>query len=729
MRLWIFEKPSMAQAVLPHLPKPHKRQNGYVETGDGYVSWLAGHVLEQVQPGDYDERWGKFPWAFEDLPIIPKDWKLKITEDKKDQVAVIKALLKKCTSVVNGGDADREGQLLVDEVLLHFGNTKPVARIHMSAMDPVTVKKAIANLEDNTQYFPLYEAGLGRQRADWLVGMNMSRAYTILAKKQNYPGVLSVGRVQSPTLAIVVKRDREIDAFVPKDFWTIEAQFADPAQPALPFWSRWLPPGLSLESAEKQAELDANGEAEEDEECADADELQGAAGTAGGTRPAWLDAQNRIIDKAKADQLAAKVQQAGQGVVTRYLNKPVEERAPMPFELTGLQTALNARYGYSAKQVLDTFQELYLAGHVTYPRSDCAYLPESQHGEAPVVLDAIAQGAPHLATLVANANVTIRSRAWNDKQVGEHHALIPTVQAPDWNSLTAVQKHTYEMVARQYVAQFYPNCLVDKSKIEITIADERFAANGRVVKDPGWRAVFQGEAPAADAGKAPKGSTPLLPVLAEQSWVDCKAVNVAAKRTTPPPRYTEGSLLTAMKHVYRTVSDPEERKKLKALDGIGRSATRAAIIETILKRSFVEAKGKQLVSTVIGRILVDALPKKLIDPGMTARWEALLDGIATKRVPLDAFMKAQEETIVELVRAAQASTLPTIPPEAMPARKPYTGANGKPTPRPVPAGAEKCPKCKKGHLVPRTVKNGPKAGQTFKGCTNYPECKHSVWPK
>ncbi|HDR9236636.1 TPA: DNA topoisomerase 3 [Burkholderia vietnamiensis] len=722
MRLWIFEKPSMAKAVLPHLPGPQKRHEGYYETGDGYVSWLAGHVMEQVQPGDYDERWGTFPWKFEDLPIIPKDWKLKISEDKKDQVKVIESLLKKCTSIVNGGDADREGQLLVDEVLLYFGNTKPVARIHLSAMDPTSVKRAIASLEDNATFKPLYEAGLGRQRADWLVGMNMSRAYTILAKKQNYPGVLSVGRVQSPTLALVVKRDREIEAFVPKDFWTIEAQFADPGQPALPFWSRWLPPGLSLESAEKQADLDAKGEADEDEE---GDEPEGADGTSAGQRPAWLDEQNRIVNKAMADQIAAKVQAAGQGTVTRYVNKPAEEPAPLPFELTGLQTALNAKYGYSAKEVLDAFQELYLAGNATYPRSDCPYLPESQHAEAPDVLDAIAKGAPHLANLASNANVTIRSRVWNDAKVGEHHALIPTRQAPDWATLSEIKRRTYELIAQRYLAQFYPNCRVDKAKVEVSIAGERFAASGRVVKDLGWRVVFQGEAQAADAKK--KDTIPSLPVLVEQAPVNRQAVKVDAKRTTPPPRYTEGSLLTAMKHVYRTVSDPVERKKLKALDGIGRSATRAAIIETIIKRSFVEVKGKQLVATVIGKILVDALPAKLTDPGMTARWEALLDAIANKKIPLHAFMAKQEEAIVELVNAAQASTLPTIPADAMPARAPYAGGASKP--RPAPDGSKKCPKCNKGFLVPRTVKNGPKAGQMFHGCNNYPECKHSVWPK
>ncbi|HIH2744658.1 TPA: DNA topoisomerase 3 [Burkholderia lata] len=722
MRLWIFEKPSMAKAVIPHLPKPHTRHEGYYETGDGYVSWLAGHVMEQVQPGDYDERWGKFPWAFEDLPIIPKDWKLKVSEDKKDQVKIIETLLKKCTSIVNGGDADREGQLLVDEVLLHFGNTKPVARIHLSAMDPTSVKKAIASLEDNATFRPLYEAGLGRQRADWLVGMNMSRAYTILAKKQNYPGVLSVGRVQSPTLALVVKRDREIDGFVPKDFWTVEAQFADPGQPALPFWSRWLPPGLSLESAEKQADVDAKGEADEDEE---GDEIEGEGGTVTGQRPAWLDEQNRIVNKAVADQIAAKVQAAGQGTVTRYVNKPAEEQPPLPFELTGLQTALNGKYGYSAKEVLDVCQELYLAGQTTYPRSDCPYLPVSQHAEAPDVLDAIARGAPHLATLAANANVTIRSRVWNDSKVTEHHALIPTRQAPDWSTMTEIKRRTYEMIAQRYLAQLYPNCLVDKAKVEVSIAGERFAASGRVVKDPGWRVVFQGEAQATDAKKA-KDATPTLPVLTEQGPVNRLAVKVDAKRTTPPPRYTEGSLLTAMKHVHRTVTDPVERKKLKALDGIGRSATRAGIIETIIKRGFVDVKGKQLVATVVGKILVDALPAKLTDPGMTARWEALLDAIAKKQIPLHAFMAKQEEAIGELVAAARVSTLPTIPPDAMPARKPYTGSS---SPRPAPDGAKKCPKCKKGYLVPRTVKNGPKAGQTFHGCNNYPECKHSVWPK
>lgn len=714
-KLWIFEKPSVASKVAGFLGKPHVRKDGYIETADGVVTWCVGHVLEQSPPDAYDAKYAGFPWKFEDLPIIPTDWKLQVSESKKKQVSVISSLLKKCTSVVNGGDEGREGQLLVDEVIYFFNCKKPVQRIMLNAMDPVSIKRAINNLQDNKNFYNLYQAALGRSRADWIYGMNFTRAYSVLAQQQNYRKVISVGRVQTPTLAIVVKRDLEIDNFIPKEFFQITANFVDPKQADLPFLTRWLPPGQTLESAEKQAFLDQNGEEGDDED--DSTSIIVQAGT---QKPVWLDEQNRITDRAIAEEIVKKVKAAAQGMVSRYINKPAEEQPPLPFELTGLQTKLNSQYGFSAQSTLDVCQSLYEKGYTSYPRTDCSYLPVSQLSDVSSIMNAISQSGTPVSQYVSKAQHNLKSRAWDDSKMGEHHAIIPTGTAPDFSTLSNEEKKAYDIIAKHYVAQFFPNCLVDKAKVEISIAEERFAASGRVVKSPGWRVLFQGE------NTTDKEQTMSLPKLQDNDPVNCLNVKSELKQTTPPPRFTEGSLLTSMKHVHRLVSDPVEKKKLKAVEGIGRSATRAGIIETLFRRDFLEKKGKQIISTPVAKIIVQALPKNLIDPGITARWETILDGIAQGKIPLAQFEQKQGDFVRNTLNSIRGTSLPTLPStEYTPSGGGSSKSAGKST-----GGAKKgkkCPKCGQGHMVERVIKNGDKKGTKFKGCDNYPNCKHTEW--
>lgn len=714
-KVWIFEKPSQAMSVVKHLKGPHVKKDGYIETGDGLVTWCVGHILEQAPPEEYDAKYGSFPWKFEDLPIMPTNWKLRVSESKKKQFNVIKGLLKNCTSIVNGGDEGREGQLLVDEVILYVKCNKPAQRILLNAMDAVSVNKAINNLKDNKEFYSLYESALGRSRADWIYGMNFSRAYTILAQKQNYRGVLSIGRVQTPSLAIIVKRDEEIANFVPKDYFTISAQFLDQKQPNLAFWTRWLPPGQSLEDAEKQAFIDQNGEDQDDSD----EESEKLAGTS--NRPSWLDEDNRIIDKKMADQIIQKVKNAGNGIVSRYVNKPAEEQPPLPFELTGLQTTLNSKYGFSAQDILNACQKLYEAGYTTYPRTDCSYLPTAQLSDVADIMDAISQSAFQVATYAKKSQHTLKSRAWNDSKLGEHHAIIPTRKAPNMSSLSDIEQKAYQIISQHYVAQFYPNCLVDKAKVEISIADERFAASGRVVKDQGWRVVFQGEI------SSDKKEEMSLPVLQNNQTVICKEAKCSAHKTTPPPHFTEGSLLFAMKYVHRLVKDPEEKKRLKLVEGIGRSATRAGIIETLFRRNFLYRQGKKIISTEIARILINAVPKNLIDPGLTARWEQVLDGVALNKIPLSAFEDKQKIFVTNLLKTIEGSSLPPLPiSEAPAASKSYSGS-GKGKSTAAPKKGKKCPKCNVGNMMNREIKNGPKKGTKFLGCSNYPECNYVEW--
>lgn len=723
-KLWIFEKPSVAVKVASFLGKPHSKKDGYIETADGIVTWCVGHVLEQSPPDAYDAKYAGFPWKFEDLPIIPTEWKLQISDSKRKQVKVISDLLKTCSSVVNGGDEGREGQLLVDEVIYFFKCKKPVQRIMLNAMDPVSIKRAINNLQDNKNFYNLYQAALGRSRADWIYGMNFTRAYSVLAQKQNYKKVISIGRVQTPTLGIVVKRDLEIDNFIPKEYYSITANFVDPTQSDLAFWTRWLPPGQTLESAEKQAFLDQNGEEGDDEDDSATANTQSSVQ---GQKPIWLDEQNRITDRTIAEEIVKKVKAAVHGFVSRYVNKPAEEQPPLPFELTGLQTKLNSLYGFSAQSTLDICQSLYEKGYTTYPRTDCSYLPVSQLSDVSNILGAISTSGTPVSQYISKAQTGLQSRAWDDSKMGEHHAIIPTGTAPDFATLNNEEKKAYDLIAKHYVAQFFPNCLVDKAKVEISIAEERFAASGRVVKSQGWRILFQGES------TSDKEATMSLPKLKDNDPVDCLNVKSELKQTTPPPRFTEGSLLTAMKHVHRLVSDPVEKKKLKAVEGIGRSATRAGIIETLFKRNFLEKKGKQIISTQVAKIVVQALPKNLIDPGTTARWETILDGIAQGKIPLVQFEQKQADFVKNILNSIQGTSLPPLPAaeynnsgsSGSSSSNKYSGkSSGSATKK-----GKKCPQCGKGNLVERVIKQGANKGNKFKGCDNYPNCKYVEWPK
>lgn len=718
MKLFIAEKPSMARSIAKNLPGPHSNKDGYIETGGGYVAWCFGHMLGQAPPDAYDPKYEKFPGNFADLPIVPSEWKLKVTEGKEKQVRVVKDLLKKCSEVVNAGDPGREGQLIVDELLEFLSNRKPVRRILLNALDDTTVQRELANLFDNAQFAPLYQAGLGRQRADWIIGMNMSRAYTILGSAAGYRGVLSVGRVQSPTLAIVVRRDKEIEAFVPKDYWTIKALFeaAVPGQPAATFWTSWLPPGASTATPDAEDE--------------DADD---AALIPASNRPSWLDEKNRIVDKAKAHEIVAKVQ-GKTGAVTEAERKRVQEPPPLPYDLSALQILANARWGTSVQETLDACQFLYEKGYTTYPRTDCRYLPESQHAEAQPVLDAIAKALPERAAQVASAQPAIKSRAWDDKKMGEHHAVIPTRQAPDLASLNPTAAKIYQVVAAQFLAQFYPAAEVDKAKLVIEVEQELFIARGRTIVSPGWRSIFDGEEKAEDESvkaedPADSKSDALLPALNQGDAAACLKAQADAKKTSPPGRYTQGTLLDAMKKVHTLVDDPVIKKKLRSVEGIGRSATRASIVDTLLRRGFLETKGKQLFSSAVGRALVDALPAKLIDPALTAMWETALDAVATGRAPLTAFMIKQSDWIGKLVEAAKTAKIENLPPSApyQPRQGAGKSSGGKAAAKSAakPKGAKTCSKCKKGHMVERTAKAGPNAGKTFLGCTNYPECKNA----
>lgn len=697
-RLIIAEKPAMGKEIAMALPKPHKSGNGYIETGGGIVTWCIGHIMKSFNPEEYNPEWSK--WDMNALPMLIDDWKIKIDPDKAKQFKVIKELLTKVDSVVNAGDPGREGQLIVDEVLFYLKNKKPVQRVLLFALDHKSITTAFANLEDNNKFYSLYEAGVCRGYADWLMGMNATRAYTIVAQKSGYKGVLSVGRVQSPTLAIVVKRDEEIENFIPKDYYVVSGLFAHQASQ---FTAYWKP-----------------------------DDTR--------TPASWLDEEGRLKDKMVAQSIANKIT-GKQGTIINYEEKEGKEHAPLPFNLSKMQIYANAKWGMSAKEVLDTCQSLYETHKLqTYPRTDCQYLPENQFGDAQEIMNHVAQSHPHLAHAVQGANPSLKSTAWNDSKLGEHYGLIPTKKQADLSQLTDKEKKIYQAVCERYIAQFYPPCEFKTAAVTIECEQETFKANGKVIINPGWRQIFNNEEE-HDEQKNTDEEEQVFPDLKAGQQVLCHQGKMAEKKTTPPPRFNEGSLIKAMTNVHTLVSDPEQKKKLKEKKGIGQEATRTAILETLFKRELLLRKGKQIISSPAGRALVHALPRKVIDPALTAVWEDALDKIAEGKLTSDVFRQKQNQWVQQLITEAKGAQISGIQSAPTPAKKTTTKpvtksssaaksgssiGSGNYAP---PKSLGQCPKCKKGVLQEKTAKA---SGKKFISCSNWnanPKCDYVQWPK
>lgn len=704
--LYIAEKPDMAAKIAKHLPLPHKRGDGFIETGGGYVTWAVGHLLGQAAPEEYDAKYQK--WVYNDLPILPQQWKLEVSQGKSKQLNAIKGLLKICTDVVNAGDPGREGQLIVDEILEFFGNKKPVWRLLLNSLDAATVKKALANLQPNSQFQNLYEAALGRQRADWIVGMNLTRAYTLLGRQRGYQNVLSVGRVQTPTLAIVVRREEEIETFVPQTYYNLHV-LVD-AQPG--FKAKFVPPKIYTQDPPQP-------------------------------KPDWLDDLFRVKDKLQAEKIVQEVKQQ-QATVVAYSKTQVQEAPPLPFELSDVQSKMNAQHGASVSEVLEACQSLYEKGYASYPRTDCVYLPTTQHPDAPQIFQAIAKGLPALASLTQQANPSLKSAAWNDEKLGEHHAIIPTATPPQPGELSTLEQQVYDAISRRYLAQFFPPSDVDKVVAELEAGPSKWlwVVRGRTIIQPGWRSVYGTQADEEEEKKeGEEDSDASLPSMVVGQQFLIKDTSCVEQQTKPPSRYTEGTLMQAMKHVDRLVTDANEKKMLKTVQGIGRAATRANIISMLIKRGYLEVKKKQLHPTPSARMIIGAVDKALTDPGLTARWEQALDGVAAGKIPLTTFQQKQEQWIKQLVQNAPNCVMPQYAGPAQPQSKTPTGnktgasagvkkatapakkfTGGKPV-----KASTNCPHCGKA-MAKRTVKNGPKTGQIFYGCTGFPNCKHTEWP-
>ncbi|OAJ94017.1 DNA topoisomerase III [Vibrio bivalvicida] len=615
-RLFIAEKPSLGRAIAAALPGPKKNDQGFIRCGNGdIVTWCIGHLLEQVEPDAYDERYKK--WNLADLPIVPEQWQLRPRKSSSKQLTVVRKLLKESQQVIHAGDPDREGQLLVDEVLDYckVSKTKKEAtqRLLISDLNLPAVKRALNQMRSNREFVPLSVSALARSRADWLYGMNMSRAYTLLGQKAGYQGVLSVGRVQTPVLGLVVRRDEDIENFIPRDYFTLHALIPyQDGSSAFDIRARWKP----------------------SDAC----------------KP-WQDEEGRVLNRKLVENVANRIANQPAKVVESE-HKKTKQSAPLPYSLSALQIDAAKRFGMSAQQVLDTCQSLYEKHKlITYPRSDCRYLPMEHYSQASSVCDAIGNNAKELGSAVSGANLSLKSKAWNDKKVDAHHAIIPTPKKTSVNGLSGNEMKIYQQIARQYLMQFYPAAVYAEAKLVFDIAGGTFIAKGRQLVSAGWKELM-GKVDDEDA------SVDAVPPLPEGSVLTCREGEIKDRKTEPPKHFTEATLLQAMTGIARFVEDKELKKILKETDGLGTEATRAGILDTLFKRQLLQRQGKSILSTPAGRGLIHALPSESTFPDMTANWEHQLQGMAERNQAYQPFMHELQQRIDGLMHQVRSGEVP-----------------------------------------------------------------------
>ncbi len=691
MKLFIAEKPSAAQAIAERLPNATRRR-GYWEADDALVAYCAGHLYGLAAPEHYDPKYKI--WNMAHLPIIPEQWEWLPNEKAADLIATLEKLLadRRITTIVNAGDGDREGQAIVDVPLMLHQNQKRTLRFWVSAQDPASIDNGLRGLAANEDYVTWGYAAMARACADWTHGINLTRAKTLYAQATGKEGVWPIGRVQTPTLNLVVIRDRLIENFVPIDFFSIVGTFQHGNGE---FAALWNP-----------------------------------------STDAGLDEENRLVDAAVAQSILDLV--FGQpGEITSCETKPRKANQPKGFSLTGITSAASKYFGYGAKQVLEICQSLYETHKLTsYPRSDCDFLPQSQFGAGPSILAALTANLPHVSAWIEQADTAIQSPIWNDAKVTAHHAIIPTGFQGNMAALSEAELNVYQLIAQNYIAQFYPAHEYDETQIQVTVSGEMFAAKGRVITELGWKTLY-------GAGQEEEGennNSQALPVMEMGDPTLCANVECQAKKTTPPKHFTEASLQVTMENIHRYVDDEKEKALLKDGDGIGTPATRATIIEELGKRGFLQAKGKYIISTDRGRELIDEIPGALKSPGITATFESGLTAIQNGERDMNDFLSQQAEFVTLQVNQIK-GIMPEQPPthdcpgcgqgqirriqrkdgsghfwscnrwNAKPNACNYVvddvdGEPGQPRPPKDNGPTHECPKCKKGRISRKARKDG-----------------------
>jgi DNA topoisomerase-3 len=597
--LVIAEKPSVGRDLARILPGPFEKKSGqgekterYLEGPDHIISWAVGHLVQLAEPDEYDDKFKK--WRMADLPIVPSRFKLVVRDERSQkQMSVVRQLLRRddVDLVINACDAGREGELIFAYLYEKAGADKPVKRLWLNSMTNEAMREAFAHLRDGDEMATLEDAARSRSEADWIVGMNATRAATIRLRS-SFDGAVSLGRVQTPTLAILTRREEEIRAFVPEPYWLVDAGFA--ADGARNYEGRF-----------------------------------------------HAGAQPRLATAQEAEAIAAAVRDQ-RGEITKLEKTTRKERAPMLYDLTSLQREANTRYGFSARRTLGAAQRCYEEHKaLTYPRTSSRYLTSDMVSELKPIAGHVGERSEYAkaAAYVTGLDLLPLARVVDDAKVGDHHAIIPTNTTHNLEKMNDDDRRVYDMVARRFLAVFHPEAVFENTRVETTVAEHIFRTRGKVLVVPGWRGVY-GEL--ADDGGArdedDEGRDQALPKLEQGEGVDTRTVEVLAKETKPPRRYSDASLLAAMETAGKLVDDDELREVMKE-SGIGTPATRAAIIERLIDVGYVERDGRSLVPTEKGMNVIRLLGEHpLTSPSLTGDWEKRLSAIERGDEQRKAFM-------------------------------------------------------------------------------------------
>ena len=668
MKVCVTEKPSVARDIA-RLLGANDRHDGYFE-GSGYqVTWTFGHLCELKEPNDYTDQW-KW-WSLSQLPMIPPRFGIKLKDDEgiKKQFNVIKSLIASAEEVINCGDAGQEGELIQRWVYQKAGCDKPVKRLWISSLTDESIRKGFDQLKDAKDFDNLYYAGLSRAIGDWVLGMNATRLYTL--KYSRSRDVLSVGRVQTPTLAMIVARYREIENFVPEDYWELKTKYR----------------GVTFNST--RGRFKTEGEA------------------------------SAIVENIK--QLPLEV--------TSVETKKGREAPPRLFDLTSLQVECNKKFGMSADEALKTIQSLYEKKVTTYPRVDTTFLSDDIYPQVPGILQAMVPYANLTAPLLALNKLPKTKKVFDNSKVTDHHAIIPTNVNPATVAMTPDEKRVYHLIAMRFIAAFYPDCEFNTTTVLAQVGEYGFKATGKEILKPGWRDLFNkpGDKNVDDDSKekAEDEDNGVMPHFEKgESGPHEPAV---LKRTTQPPKpYTEGTLLRAMETAGKTVDDEELRDAMKE-NGIGRPSTRAAIIETLFKRRYIRKDRKSIMPTLAGIQLIDTIHEPLLkSASLTGLWEKKLREIERGEYSATQFIDDLKKMIAEIVlNVLRDNNNGSIAVEQGKPGKPKAPSGGeektkKPrAPRLKSIEEIPCPVCGKGHLV--------KGNNAF-GCSEYRNGCHTVLP-
>lgn len=607
MIVCIAEKPSVAKDIAKVLGANQSR-DGYME-GNGYqVTWTFGHLCELKEPHEYNQQW-KY-WSLGSLPMIPPRFGIRLKQDKgvEHQFKVIASLMQNADSIINCGDAGQEGELIQRWVMQLAGAKCPVQRLWISSLTEEAIREGFQNLKDQSHYQSLYEAGLMRAIGDWTLGMNATRLYTLKYRSndrsQGGSQVLSIGRVQTPTLALIVRRQQEIENFVPTTYWVLTTNYRDTVF------------NVVMEEEEKEEESSKeNSKAKEKTPKGFKTREEGEA----------------ILEKIKDLPFTVK----------KIEKKKGKEAPPRLFDLTSLQVECNRKFGYSADQTLQLVQSLYEKKVSTYPRVDTTFLPDDVYPKCGQIMNGL-KDYFHLMDRIKGQKLRKDKKFFDNSKVTDHHAIIPTGQPT--TGLSEMEKKVFDLIARRFIGIFYPDCLFETTTITGEVGDIAFRATGKHITDPAWKILWSSNTDSADSPAEEK----LLPEFVKGESGP-HIPDLAEKQTTPPKPYTEATLLRAMETAGKMVEDEDLRDALKE-NGIGRPSTRAAIIETLFRRRYIRKERTSLWATPTGVELIGIIHEELLKSAeLTGIWERKLRQIEQRQYDAHQFLGELKQMVTDIV--------------------------------------------------------------------------------